>query len=59
MAGMAPIQYQCAARMPYWYAEPAQPISSSEPRLAETNANPATQAVISRPARKKSSPVFA
>ena len=38
MAGMAPIQYQCVARMPYWYADPAQPISSSEPRLARDKA---------------------
>jgi len=59
MAGMAPIQYQCAAKMPYWYAEPAQPISSSEPRFAETKLRPAIHAVISRPAMKNSSLVLA
>jgi len=31
--GMAPIQYQCVAGMPYWYAEPAQPINSNEPEI--------------------------
>ena len=58
MAGMAPIQYQWVARIPYWYAAPAQPISSSEPRFADRKLRPAIQAVISRPARKKSSPVW-
>ena len=37
---MAPTQYQCAARMPYWYAEPAQPISSSEPEVGRDEAQP-------------------
>jgi hypothetical protein len=36
----------------------AQPMSSSEPRLAARKLRPAIQAVISRPARKKSSPVL-
>jgi hypothetical protein len=58
IAGIAPIQYQCIARMPYWYAEPAHPISSSEPRFAETKLRPAIHAVISRPARKNSSLVL-
>src|SRR5947207_2546490 len=59
IAGIAPIQYQCAARIPYWYEDPAQPINSSAPRFAERKLRPATHAVISRPAMKKSSPVLA
>jgi hypothetical protein len=44
--------------MPYWYAAAAQPISSSAPRFAERKLRPATQAVMSRPAMKKSSEVL-
>ncbi|CAM5736924.1 hypothetical protein SBADM41S_09464 [Streptomyces badius] len=44
MAGIAPIQYQCAAGTPYCAPVAAMPRISVAPRFAATKASPVTQA---------------